>query len=80
MMLFCEVAADYIKHFFLVRINNLRTDFYVGMTLQLFKVYHTHQINFASRGLAAEEHFSPDSSAKTEVSIHQTDYCDIPMA
>lgn len=40
-----EMLVDYMKHFYLMRLNRLKVDFYSGLKAALFKRYHTLHVN-----------------------------------
>lgn len=39
------MLVDYVKHFYLMRLNRLKSDFYSGLKSALFKRYHTLWLN-----------------------------------
>jgi Eukaryotic membrane protein family len=40
-----EMLVDYVKHFYLMRLNRLKVDFYAGLKAALFKRYHLLHIS-----------------------------------
>ncbi len=39
------MLVDYVKHFYLMRLNRLKVDFYSGLKSALFKRYHILSLN-----------------------------------